>query len=219
METNNELSKHDRIRNLLDITIQQSTIHGLPNFLKARNKTFKTIWLFSFLAAIASSFYLIKNNINNYLKYQVVTNLDLIYEQPIRFPTISFQFNYGFSNANYSLEENIFKLYYDNTEKLNISNEFEQIESTTGNIFFKFNSGKNIAGEKIDMKYQKTDGYLGGLSSQIFIGLPDDFQLEPNSIDSHNNYFSLYIHNNSINAVDSTDQPIKLSSGIKIYLL
>ena len=69
------------------------------------------------------------------------------------------------------------------------------------------------------MKYQKTDGYLGGLSSQIFIGLPDDFQLEPNSIDSHNNYFSLYIHNNSINAVDSTDQPIKLSSGIKIYLL
>ena len=91
--------------------------------------------------------------------------------------------------------------------------KFQQVKLDSGKIFYKFNSGKTVRNELTEMKYQRTEGYYGGLTAEIFIGLPEDFEIDLDLLDSHNSYFSLYIHNLSINAVDSTDQPIKLSPG------
>lgn len=206
-------TKKFKIKNVLKKMISESTIHGLPNLIKTNNNFFKTIWLSAFLITIFACMYMIKNNFNSYLNYEVITKIDLIYEQPAKFPTISFQFDYGFSKSNYSLEENIIKLFYNNRELKNISNEFQQVMLDSGKMFYKFNSGKTVGNELTEMKYQRTEGYYGGLTAEIFIGLPEDFEIDLDLLDSHNSYFSLYIHNLSINAVDSTDQPIKLSAG------
>lgn len=200
-------------KNILKNIILESTNNDSPNLMNTNNPFYKIIWFIAFLIASSLSIFTIKETINIYLNYEVITNFDLVYEQPALFPTISFQFDYGFSKTNYSLEGTIVKLYFNNRELKNISNEFQQIKLESGKIFYKFNSGKNIRGELVEMKYQKNEGYYGGLTAEIFFGLPENFEIDPTFLDSHNNHFCLYIHNLSINSVESTDEPIKLSTG------
>ena len=69
--------------------ILESTIHGLPNVLKTEAIHLKIIWICLFLVTFTVSIYMILGNVNDYLNYEVTTNIDLVYEQPVIFPTIS----------------------------------------------------------------------------------------------------------------------------------
>jgi hypothetical protein len=110
------------------------------------------------------------------------------------------------------LDKNLINLYYENNDI--IPNEhFEKIQSKKGDFYYKFNSGKNINGTPIDLKKQKVIGYYGGLTAEVFIGRPDQFMAK-NQPQTHSSFFSMYIHNLSLNAVESTDNPIKLTPGI-----
>jgi hypothetical protein len=137
-----------------------------------------------------------------------------------KFPTISFQFDYGLvkNGVNLSLENNLIKLFYNNI-LIQPDDHFEKVESKSfaGDIYYKFNSGKNISGKPIDFKYQKTLGYYGGLTAEVFIGRPDQF-LYYETPETHHSFFSIYIHNLSLNAVESTDNPIKLTPGLNTEL-
>lgn len=165
---NNKLTKKERIKKRLREMILESTIHGLPNVLKTDAIHLKIIWICLFLVTFIVSIYMIIGNINDYLNYEVTTNIDLVYEQPVIFPTVSFQFNYGYSNANYSLENNIIKMFYGKFECKNLKNEFEKQVLKSGNTYYKFNSGYNLNGDVIDIKYQKVAGYYGGNLNFIF---------------------------------------------------
>ncbi len=111
------------------------------------------------------------------------------------------------------MENNLIKLFYNNILK-QPNDHFEKVESKSfaGDIYYKFNSGKNISGKPIDFKYQKTLGYYGGLTAEVFIGRPDQF-LYYDTPETHHSFFSIYIHNLTLNAVESTDNPIKLAPG------
>ena len=110
------------------------------------------------------------------------------------------------------------KLYYENIQ-IGPDEHFEKIKSKSvkGDIYYKFNSGKNINGTPIEIKYQKIIGFYGGLTAEVFIGRPDQFEakLPPQT---HTSFFSMYIHNLSLNAVESTDNPIKLTPGLSTEL-
>ena len=135
------------------------------------------------------------------------------------FPTVSFQFDYGFlkENVNFSLENNLIYLYFENSQKIP-ERHLEKIKSRSiqGDIYYKFNSGKNISNKLIDFKNQKITGKNGGLTAEIFIGRPDQFKVD--SFDTHTSFFSLYIHNLSLDAVQSTDDPIELTPGLSTSL-
>jgi len=78
-----------------------------------------------------------------------------------QFPTISFQFDYGFAKkgVNFSSDNNLISIFYENNYI--IPNEhFEKIQSKSlgGDFYYKFNSGKDIDGNPIDIKYQKNFG-------------------------------------------------------------
>ena len=59
------------------------------------------------------------------------------------------------------------KLYYENIQ-IGPDEHFEKIKSKSvkGDIYYKFNSGKNINGTPIEIKYQKIIGYYGGLTAE-----------------------------------------------------
>ncbi len=88
-------------------------------------------------------------------------------------------------------------LYFENSQKIP-ERHLEKIKSRSiqGDIYYKFNSGKNISNKLIDFKNQKIIGKNGGLTAEIFIGRPDQFKVD--SFDTHTSFFSLYIHNLSI---------------------
>jgi hypothetical protein len=206
-------SKKIRIKRFVKETVLNSSIHGIPNALRAENSYFKFIWIFCFLITVTTSIYLITKNLTEYLEYETVTKIRIINEQPTIFPTVSFQFNYGNLRANYSLEENIIKLYYE-TIILDISQHCE-ISKEKMSLLFKFNSGKNSVGQKINIRKQKIAGQKGGLYSEVFIGLPNQFisNISLYGTESRSSYFSLYIHNISMNPAEVNEQPIKLPPG------
>jgi hypothetical protein len=110
------------------------------------------------------------------------------------------------------------KLYYENIQ-IRPDENFEKIESKSlkRDIYYKFNSGKNINGTPIEIKEQKVIGYYGGLTAEVFIGRPDQI-LYYDTPETHHSFFSIYIHNLSLNAVESTDNPIKLAPGLNTEL-
>ena len=85
----NKLTKKERITKRIKEMILESTIHGLPNVLKTEAIHLKIIWICLFLVTFTVSIYMILGNVNDYLNYEVTTNIDLVYEQPVIFPTIS----------------------------------------------------------------------------------------------------------------------------------
>ena len=217
--TNNEYSKSKRIKNRVKEMILDSTSHGLPNFFRTDKKCLKIMWLSFFIVCVVISIFLITKDINQYLEYEVVTQIDIINEYPMQFPTISFQFYRGNFIANYSLEENIVNLIYSNSRRKNISGEFEKLNSDLFGDYYKFNSGKNMLNKSISFKNQTTSGQLGGLDIEIFIGRPNEFIFPYDSLGFHISYFAIYVHNNTINSIESIDNPIKLSTGFKTDLV
>ena len=205
-------SKISRIKECVKEATLSSTIHGIPNALRAEKTFIKFLWIIGFLTTVSTSIYLISKNINDYLEYETVTKISVINEQPTIFPTLSFQFNYSNFQGNYSLENNVIKLFYENIG-LNISESFQIVQYKTNKIY-KFNSGINNTGQKIDIKKQKIAGDRGGFYSEVFIGLPKQFNSSLNfGIPSRNSFFSLYIHNKSMNPAEMNEQPIKLPPG------
>jgi hypothetical protein len=211
-------TKKARIKEKIKEMITDSTIHALPNIYKTEKIYFKLMWFSFFLITFIFSIRYIYKTVSDYLLYETVTKISIGIDQPAPFPTVSFQFQYGFSSANYTLEGNIIKLYFGNIIKKNLS---EQIEKITSNSiigeYYKFNSGKDINGDEVDFKYQKKVGYYGGLTAEVFIGRPNEF-MSSNLPPTHTSFFSLYIHNKTLNPVESSDEPIKLTPGLSTEL-
>ena len=207
---NNQVLKKMRIQEKLKEKISNSTFHALPNIYKTEHFYLKIMWFCLFLIAFALSIILIKKSINDYLDYETVTKIQIGIEQPAEFPTVSFQFSYAYSPV-YSLERNIINIYFQNNLINNLNDVFEQVNSN-GGMYYKFNSGKNMNGNITEIKKQKVLGYRGGLTAEVFIGLPNELKTDQRP-QYHASYLPIYIHNKSTNAADSTDEPIKLSPG------
>jgi hypothetical protein len=137
-----------------------------------------------------------------------------------QFPTISFQFDYGFAKkgVDFSFDNNLISIFYENNY-IKPNKHFEKIQSKSlgGDFYYKFNSGKDIDGNPIDFKYQKNFGYYGGLTAEVFIGRPDQF-VAKSQPQTHTSSFKIYIHNLTLNAVESTDNPIDLTPGLSTQL-
>ena len=66
---------------------ESSTIHGLPKIFHSNRRTIKLMWIIFFLLASVSSILLIAQNVKEFLKYEVVSQLKVINELRSPFPT------------------------------------------------------------------------------------------------------------------------------------
>lgn len=69
--------------------ITSTTIHGIDKIFTPRHSVLKIIWIVFFLASTGGCAYFIANSIIEYLRFEVVTKIQVFYEKPQLFPTVA----------------------------------------------------------------------------------------------------------------------------------
>ena len=83
------MSGNQKIFQVLKDAGQSSTIHGISHIFKTKNILFKLMWIGFLIISCATCCYLITSNILNFLKWEVVTKIEVVTEIPSIFPSIS----------------------------------------------------------------------------------------------------------------------------------
>jgi len=169
----------ERISQLLS----QSTAHGIPNMLRANSFFFKSVWLIFFIiSAFACLFYTAKS-IQDYFEYSTVTSIKVINEKYSQFPTISICAYPGFK---LSMNENIIAVSFEQVEFLNLSQVFEEFNHSFYGKCYRFNSGKNIYNEKIDLLNSTLSGFPSRLRIAFFLEVLNEENFRELLINIHN---------------------------------
>jgi len=122
--------------------------------------------------------------ISGYLKFDVVTKIEAIEEQPSPFPSISIC-SVSKSFDNISLNSIILSCSFndDNECKANPENFFEMFQGPKYGVCYKFNSGKNLSNDSIPIRRI----YLGGYSHGFLLTVKENHSL---LINIHNHSLS-----------------------------
>jgi hypothetical protein len=79
-------TKHESVKNKIkEKTVELltvSTSHGLPSFFRSKRIFMKVMWLSLFIISTSFGIYTVVEVVNNYLKHEVVTKIDVITEVP-----------------------------------------------------------------------------------------------------------------------------------------
>ena len=123
------------------------------------------MWLLFFITSTCVGVHLLTSSVLDYLSRPVISHMDIIYEKPSFFPTVSFQIS-----KNDDLKQNFLLKYSWNDENCDFS-DFEQL---SGETYCKLNSGNNKTGDPIPLKKQtrmKTGLYLRSFTGFLKIFL------------------------------------------------
>jgi len=88
MEKNKEAISKKLKEKFLEL-ILDSKCHGLPNIFSSRICLTRILWIFLVSLSITTSAYQIYLSLIDYFNFDYVTNIDLVYEEHVIFPTIS----------------------------------------------------------------------------------------------------------------------------------
>jgi hypothetical protein len=93
MESNNLTYS---LKKLLKIWICSSTVHGLPNMFKSENKCLTLTWFMCFLISSTLCSLVVIKRIVEYSKFEVVSRMQMAYEIPTQFPSVTICNNFPF---------------------------------------------------------------------------------------------------------------------------
>jgi len=177
------------IFNKLKVMLSESTAFGLPNIFKRERIFNKLFWIIFVLLGTVSSVYFTIEAINDYFNYEIITKIESVYEQPLKFPTITICDDGTKSNETVENEEyfnnkkpwHVISKCYNLHDLLNCTNNpnnfFEIIHFSDtkdyGNCW-TFNSGKNMKNETIPFLYST----IGGRDDFIQIGFKSSLRLK-----------------------------------------
>ena len=120
-------NKESYIKAKIKNWFESTTIHGLPNISRSKNKFIKLMWTIFFLAFSIMGFYAVLMNFFSYFEYKANTMIELKKETKFEFPTITFcnlQIC-GFKNYDFNGD---FNKYIDEESKKLSSPQFDKIE-------------------------------------------------------------------------------------------
>jgi hypothetical protein len=155
-------SKKRRILKILSNILLSSTSHGIPNMIRTDNKYFKIMYMCFFLICSSLCAYMLAKSVLDYTKYDVVTEIDVIYETPTQFPTITF-FNLKNPSANLKLSEFLINCNFNDYPC--DSEDFEEIRDKFGYISYQFNKKIN---KTHGLKQITQAGKINGLQIELF---------------------------------------------------
>lgn len=111
-----KMNKHKNLKKTLKENVEELSMHGLPRISKARNTFFKVVWTTFSIVSIVLCGLFICQNIQQYLNFSYLSNIEYIYENPIEFPTVSFcSASSGFENR--SLQSLLQNCLYENDDR------------------------------------------------------------------------------------------------------
>lgn len=148
------MSISSKLKNILLSCCKKSTANGIPNIANSKKIFNKIFWLFYLCVfAILTAWYIV-DSVNTYLRYEVVTKIERIYEQPIQFPTVSFCPVTGQKIfKNYSIFKDRLKDCSFNSDTgcmMSPERYFESFIHDYYGLCFRFNSGKNLNNNSIE---------------------------------------------------------------------
>ena len=82
-------TKKEKIIAKVKDLLLSSTSHGLPNIFRTQRKLIKIMWFILFFTSTIVGTYTVYSTIDNYLKYEIVTKLEIIYQKPAEFPAVT----------------------------------------------------------------------------------------------------------------------------------
>jgi hypothetical protein len=140
-------SKKIKLKQRLYELLLNTSAHGVPRLLRAKNLFFILMWLFFLCASILIGSYFVINTIFDYLKYETITSIQVITEEQSQFPSISFCSYPKIEQNNSSsslINETILKFSYDSIEFSTnyYSHLIEEFNDDYYGKCFRFNSGK-----------------------------------------------------------------------------
>ena len=206
--------KLTRIRRNLANLFEESTAHGIPRVFKTKRNFLKVMWLCFSIVSISLGVYMLIKTVLDFHSHETVSQVKIIYERPVLFPTLSFQMMENDElRKNFSFEDYVIDCKW-NFIECNL-NEFEKLHDEKLNQnYYKFNSGKDINGHSIPFKMK--NNYVG-FSITLFAGLPKEFD-SGSDLSNHFKFsWGFYIHNSSQDQVTNTERPLYAYGGSKLY--
>ncbi len=186
-------------------TLLGSTAHGIPNLVRNESKFLKVLWIVCFFISLSGCTYFLHNAIIDYFNYKKVTKIDVIYEQPTDFPTISICNNI---ESNLTLENvNHCKINYDMSCLTAKENFFEPFSDTHYGRCLSFNSGKNFSRKPVSILKSYYPGSDDGLYLNFKINSTKNF-----------NKLIIRIHNSSYTPSNMDNEDFKISPGKTYYI-
>jgi hypothetical protein len=145
-------------------SLENTTIHAIPNILKAKNKILKSIWVFFLLNSASICYYFIQDNLKyDFFSYDTLFKVETKYPlDKIEFPTV------GICNLNkwddINTNEVILKCSFGSN---NCSSKFltKYIDTEYGTCI-RINAGDNMDEKQI--KYVYNSGFRHSLSLEMF---------------------------------------------------
>jgi len=159
-----------RIKELLS----ESTVHGISRIVKSKRLVFKIVWLIFFIASSTTGSYYVIDSIFDYFKCQTITTIKVIQEKQSQFPTVSFCGSPSFKN--FTLDQIVLKLTFESVSENNLSKVFEEYKDTVWGKCFRYNSGRDFYGNKIDIVNTAIFSKPNNLRIGFNLDTPDDFR-------------------------------------------
>lgn len=138
---------------------------GVSILIRSKHLAAKLVWLVCILTSIGTGVFILKKNFESYLKYEVITNTNVIREEASQFPAISFCMLFNVSKLLPNASSILYSCFF---ETKNCSwNDFEIYNTNFGSqynfVCYRFNSGKNISNEITDIRNSTLVGLNFGL--------------------------------------------------------
>ena len=90
------------LKNILKDIALSSSMHGLSNIFRAKSVFYKMMWSFFGIIGIISFLYFMWDNLSNYYKYDVVTNIKTYTTDSLEFPPITLCIsNFNFNSSDF----------------------------------------------------------------------------------------------------------------------
>ena len=186
MKTNNkteDMKKWTKIKKRISDQLLSSTAHGLPNILRTKQIFIKIIWFIFLIFSTCVGSYFVIDNIIDYLKYKTTTTISIVNENSVEFPTVSFC---GHPAINTSLEETIMSVRYENIYVKNFSKVFYAFNDSVFGKCYRYNAGKNIYGQKLDILNSTSSGKPNGLTIKLYLKVPEQYDYAEILVSIHN---------------------------------
>jgi amiloride-sensitive sodium channel subunit alpha len=142
----------------------KTSAHGLPRLLNSKKLLTTLMWTIVISLSLSAGSYYVVANILEFLNYNTVNTIDIIKSSQLQFPTVSFCF---YPLFNLSISDVIIRLRFDTIDEANFSNLFEEFYDPVYGKCFRYNSGKNLYNETIDILNSTTSGSSNGLKIEF----------------------------------------------------
>jgi hypothetical protein len=75
-----------KLKEVVSKATLETTGHGIPRLLQSQSKIFRLLWFIALMASVCGCAYMVYVGMSNYFQFNVVTNIQVIGEQPSLFP-------------------------------------------------------------------------------------------------------------------------------------